>query len=92
MAINMQLSSLAVEIKGSVVASENTVADDLTNGISDQVDSSKQMEVSWDAIPLDVVLELVRTRSAFEADRKRVKLDPAVPKSNKKKRFDKSPW
>ena len=101
MLINMQLSSVLSRARVAVrlkwrPREENTIADDITNSIFDQVDLSKRIAMSYNDLPVQIIHALFEAKSDFDQARESQR---AVARSQalraagqKRKRVDKTPW
>ena len=101
MLINMQLSSVLSRARVTVrlkwrPREENTIADDITNSIFDQVDLSKRIAMSYNDLPVQIIHALFEAKSDFDQARESQR---AVARSQalraagqKRKRVDKTPW
>ena len=101
MLINMQLSSVLSRARVTVrlkwrPREENTIADDITNSIFDQVDLSKRIAMSYNDLPVQIIHALFEAKSdfdqAWESQRAVARSQALRAAGQKRKRVDKTPW
>eukprot|EP00435_Cladocopium_sp_Y103_P032400 s670_g8.t1 len=97
MAVNMQLSAILARSRVGVKLSwrpreENTIADDITNSVFDQVDISKRINIDYSDLPTQISHSLWDTKAQFDAARLVAKAAAAAAPEKKRKRYDKSAW
>eukprot|EP00435_Cladocopium_sp_Y103_P046292 s717_g13.t1 len=97
MAVNMQLSVILARSRVGVKLSwrprkENTIADDITNSVYDQVDISKRVNIDYSDLPTQIIHSLWDTKAQFDAARLVAKAAAAAAPEKKRKRHDKSAW
>ena len=72
---------------------ENTVADDITNSVLDQVDVDKQVLMVYEDLPLDIIDKLWKTKADFESQKALAK-EALVNNAGvmKRRKTEKSAW
>lgn len=101
MLINMQLSSVLSRARVAVrlkwrPREENTIADDITNSVFDQVDLSKRITISYADLPVQIIHALYKSKAEFdrarESQRTIARSQALRVAGMKRKRADKTPW
>ena len=101
MLINMQLSSVLSRARVAVrlkwrPREENTIADDITNSIFDQVDLSKRITMTYNDLPVQIIHALFEAKSEFdqarESQRTVARSQALRAAGQKRKSVDKTPW
>ena len=75
---------------------ENTIADDITNSVFDQVDLSKRITISYADLPVQIIHALYKSKAEFdrarESQRTIARSQALRVAGMKRKRADKTPW